>query len=80
MSDVAFNDFTASMSNFSLPQLEAIRKRVDFLIARRKESPFGTLEIPASKKAFFDSVGKISFDSAAVNALREEKIPELRLF
>jgi len=74
MSDAAFNDFTRSMVDFSLPQLEDIRNRVNQLIARKKENPFSSLEIPASKKAFFDAVGKISFDSSAIDSLRDVSI------
>ena len=44
MSDVAYNDFTAQVANFSLPQLESLQELCTKLIAKMKLSKKDSLQ------------------------------------
>ena len=58
MSDVAYNDFTAQVANFSLPQLESLQELCTRLIAKMNKKPiFDGIEIPKEKQAFLNAVG-----------------------
>lgn len=77
MSDIAFNDFSTEVSKMSLPQLEALLLVIQTLISKAKqdkEASIANIDIPPNKRAFFNAIGKISFDAEAVNKLRNESI------
>ncbi|MBR0494663.1 MAG: hypothetical protein IJJ71_00620 [Treponema sp.] len=75
MGDTALAYFN-ELDNFDVPTLTAIFEKVKMLLAKKNEqkSVFEEIEIPKEKSAFFNAIGKISFDKNAVEDLRGESI------
>ena len=71
MSDMALAYFN-ELDNFDVPTLTAIFEKVKTLLAKKSEqkSVFDEIEIPKEKMAFFNAIGKISFDKSSVEENR----------
>ncbi len=75
MSDMALAYFN-ELDNFDVPTLTAIFEKVKMLLAKKsgQKSVFDEIEIPKEKMAFFNAIGKISFDKSRVEDLRKDSI------
>lgn len=73
MSDAALAYFN-ELDNLDVSTLTAIYEKVKTLLANKndKDNHFNDIDIPKEKLAFFNAVGKISFDTEAIDTLREE--------
>ncbi|MCR5125620.1 MAG: hypothetical protein K6B43_10575 [Treponema sp.] len=76
MSDAALSYFN-ELDNFDVPTLTAIFEKVKALLAKKsaeQEIVFDNISVPKEKSAFFNAIGKISFDKNAIDDLRKESI------
>ena len=73
MSEGVFLQLEQEIVSLPVFQLKVLRQRIDQEIVSRSEGGntfFSDQDIPASKKAFFDAIGKLHFDKDEAEKIR----------
>lgn len=73
MSEAAFLQLEQDVMALPIFQLKLLQQKIDQELSARagaKPRLFSAQEIPDSKKAFFNAIGKLQFDEAETEAIR----------
>lgn len=73
MSEAAFLQLEQEIVSLPVFQLKVLRQKIDQEISSRlgaDDTFFPDQDIPASKKAFFDAIGKLHFDKDEAEKIR----------